>query len=93
MLFIKELLQVFEIERTDTRKKGASIWTRPEPTIYGNCDSWNFIVGKKPRAYILKIAQEATLLHCNIKIIHSLLTVVYGNLLNKLWVGCGSVVD
>jgi hypothetical protein len=25
--------------------------TRPEPTIYGNCDSWSFIVGKKPRAY------------------------------------------
>jgi hypothetical protein len=22
--------------------------TRPKPTIYGNCDSWNFIVGKKP---------------------------------------------
>jgi len=21
--------------------------TRPEPTIIGNCDSWNFIVGKK----------------------------------------------
>jgi len=21
--------------------------TRPEPTIYGNCDSWEFIVGKK----------------------------------------------
>jgi len=21
--------------------------TRPQPTIYGNCDSWNFIVGTK----------------------------------------------
>ena len=21
--------------------------TRPEPTIYGNCDSWKFIAGKK----------------------------------------------
>lgn len=21
--------------------------TRPQPTIYGNCDSWDFIVGKK----------------------------------------------
>jgi len=93
MLFIKELLQVFEIERTDTRKKGASIWTRPEPTIYGNCDSWSFIVGKKPWAHILKIVQSTALLHCNIKIIHSLFTVTHGNLLNKLWVGCGSVVD
>jgi hypothetical protein len=26
--------------------------TRPKPTIYGNCDSWSFIVGKKPGAYI-----------------------------------------
>ena len=72
MLFIKGLLQVIEIERTGTRKKGASISTRPEPTIYGNCDSWNFIVGKKPWAHILRIAQNAALSHCNIKIIHSL---------------------
>ena len=29
-------------------KKGrASDMTRPQPTIYGNCDSWAFIVGKK----------------------------------------------
>jgi hypothetical protein len=28
--------------------------TRPKPTIYGNCDSWSFIVGKKPRAYSRK---------------------------------------
>ena len=29
-------------------KKGrASNMTRPQPTIYGNCDSWAFIVGKK----------------------------------------------
>jgi hypothetical protein len=31
-------------------KKGrASDVTRPQPTIYGNCDSWEFIVGKKAR--------------------------------------------
>ncbi len=30
-------------------KKGrVGVMTRPQPTIYGNCDSWNFIVGKKP---------------------------------------------
>lgn len=29
-------------------KKGrVGIETRPEPTIYGNCDSWNLIVGRK----------------------------------------------
>jgi hypothetical protein len=49
--------------------------TRPEPTIYGNCDSWNFIVGKKPGAHILKMAQNKALLHCNKKIIHSLFTI------------------
>jgi hypothetical protein len=24
--------------------------TRPQPTIYGNCDSWDFIVGKNAPA-------------------------------------------
>jgi hypothetical protein len=24
--------------------------TRPQPTIYGNCDSWDFIVGKNTLA-------------------------------------------
>ena len=84
---------MFEIERTRTRKKGASIWTRPEPTIYGNCDSWNFIVGKKPGAHILEMAQNKSLRHCNTKLIHNLYTTQNRNLLNKLWVGCGSVVD
>jgi hypothetical protein len=25
--------------------------TRPEPTSNGNCDSWDFIVGKNPQTY------------------------------------------
>jgi hypothetical protein len=29
-------------------KKGrVGVLTRPQPTIFGNCDSWSFIVGKK----------------------------------------------
>jgi hypothetical protein len=32
-------------------KRARRMVTRPKPTIYGNCDSWSFIVGKKPRAY------------------------------------------
>ena len=32
-------------------KRARRVATRPEPTIYGNCDSWSFIVGKKPRTY------------------------------------------
>jgi hypothetical protein len=27
-------------------KRARLVSTRPEPTIYGNCDSWDFIVGK-----------------------------------------------
>jgi hypothetical protein len=69
------------------------MWTRPEPTIYGNCDSWNFIVGKKPGAHILEMAQYRPLRHRNTKLIHSLFTINNRNLLNKLWVDCGSVVD
>jgi hypothetical protein len=30
--------------------------TRPEPTINGNCDSWGFIVGKKPLWHTLATA-------------------------------------
>ena len=69
------------------------MWTRPEPTIYGNCDSWNFIVGKKPGAHILERAQNKPLRHCNKKLIHNLFTIQNSDHLNKLWVDCGSVVD
>jgi len=32
----------------DRPKKGrVSERTRPEPTFFGNCESWDFIVGKK----------------------------------------------
>jgi hypothetical protein len=31
--------------------------TRPEPTIYGNCESWDFIVGKKPALNSLEIGK------------------------------------
>ena len=32
-------------------KRARPMVTRPEPTIFGNCDSWDFIVGKKPCTY------------------------------------------
>lgn len=35
--------------------------TRPEPTIYGNCESWDFIVGKKPALNSPKIGKLLTL--------------------------------
>jgi len=46
--------------------------TRPKPTIYGNCDSWSFIVGKKPRPYSHTHAKTTSLQDSNRKLIHSL---------------------
>jgi hypothetical protein len=48
--------------------------TRPEPTIYGNCDSWSFIVGKKDSAYSAKISKKGELQHRNKNLMHNLLT-------------------
>jgi hypothetical protein len=47
MCFIKDWLQVVEFERAGKEKRARRVRTRPEPTIFGNCDSWSFIVGKK----------------------------------------------
>lgn len=67
--------------------------TRPEPTIYGNCDSWNFIVGKKPWTYSPKNSKQGAL-QCNNEIfIHSLFTGWRGWALDNLWVICGSSVN
>ena len=75
MWFIKEKLQVIELigwNPARQEKRARQMVTRPEPTIYGNCDSWNFIVGKKPIAYIRK-TDKAWSLRCNNgKVIHSL---------------------
>ena len=49
--------------------------TRPEPTIYGNCDSWDFIVGRKPRTDNPMWSLASRLqIHDNI-FIHSLFTI------------------
>jgi hypothetical protein len=37
---------VFVDTGSEKEKRARLVMTRPEPTIYGNCDSWNFIVGK-----------------------------------------------
>ena len=66
--------------------------TRPKPTIYGNCDSWSFIVGKKPGAYRRKGRQTGSLQTSNRHIIHRLLTKLVGKLWDKLWAICGSPV-
>jgi len=48
MWFINEKRQVIELKRRTQEKRARRVATRPEPTIIGNCDSWSFIVGKKP---------------------------------------------
>jgi hypothetical protein len=67
--------------------------TRPEPTIYGNCDSWSFIVGKKPRAYSRVRGQKGTLRTSNRSFIHKLSTKWMSNWRDNLWAICGSVVN
>jgi len=37
---------VFVDQGSVKEKRARLVSTRPEPTIYGNCDSWDFIVGK-----------------------------------------------
>jgi hypothetical protein len=66
--------------------------TRPKPTIYGNCDSWSFIVGKKPRAYSRTDGQTGSLQASNREHIHNLSTILGGKLWDNLWVICGSAV-
>jgi hypothetical protein len=67
--------------------------TRPEPTIYGNCDSWSFIVGKKPGAYREPPGREGSLQGCNSIFIHRLSTKRGGIHLDKLWAICGRPVE
>ena len=67
--------------------------TRPEPTIYGNCERWNFIVGKKPEAKCLKIAIFMSLRASNRNLIHNLFTILHCLALDNLWVICGSTVN
>jgi len=63
--------------------------TRPEPTIYGNCDSWSFIVGKKPGTYSPSKTKTSSLQPCNKILIHNL----YTNQPSKFWTTCGWSVD
>ena len=83
---------MIELEGHGKEKRARPKVTRPEPTIYGNCDSWNFIVGKKPGTYSPPIGKQGTL-QCNNGIfIHSLFTTFSGGALDNLWVICGSPV-
>jgi hypothetical protein len=65
--------------------------TRPEPTIYGNCDSWGFIVGKKAVAQSPYKSLKPSLQHCHKEFIHNLSTESTQKQQNNLWVSCGTV--
>ncbi len=66
--------------------------TRPEPTIIGNCDSWIFIVGKKP------VGESPSNLHLRgvaklqqgfyTQLIHSCISNNAGQLVGELWITC-----
>ena len=65
--------------------------TRPEPTIYGNCDSWDFIVGKKSLTGSTNKTPHAPLRPNNKHFIHSLSTESARKQQNNLWVSCGAL--
>src|SRR6478609_9507100 len=73
-----------------TKKKGRALKvTRPEPTIYGNCDSWSFIVGKKPRAYRRSERPKGSLRTSNRNFIHNLSTISTVGCKDNMWAICG----
>jgi hypothetical protein len=78
------------IQKARTKKKGRALKvTRPKPTIYGNCDSWNFIVGKTGRAYSRQGTPTGPLRAGHGHIIHNLSTISVEGWGDKLWAACG----
>jgi hypothetical protein len=76
------------------KKKGRVMKvTRPEPTIYGNCDSWNFIVGKTGRAYSRQVIRTGPLRVCNWNSVHSFSTHSGCIREDNMWARCGSAVN
>jgi hypothetical protein len=84
---------VIELERRAKEKRARRLKTRPEPTIFGNCDSWNFIVGKKAYAHSRGSMTNGSLQGHNSKSIHSLSTISVGKALDNLWAACEWTVD
>ncbi|MFT4242724.1 MAG: hypothetical protein QM569_10615 [Acidovorax sp.] len=92
MWFINEKRQVIELKRRTQEKRARRVATRPEPTIFGNCDGWSFIVGKKPATNSLPDCIAGELPGCNRNFMHSLFTIYATTTLDNLWVSCGSAV-
>jgi hypothetical protein len=76
------------------KKKGRVMKvTRPEPTIYGNCDGWSFIVGKTGRAYSRQVGPTRPLQRRNWNIVHSFSTIPVHIRAGNMWAICGSPVN
>jgi hypothetical protein len=82
------------IRKARAKKKGrVKKVTRPKPTIYGNCDSWNFIVGKTRRAYSLGVTPALPLQVRNSHLVHRFSTILEWLRGDNMWASCGSAVD
>jgi len=46
-------------------KRARRVTARPEPTIFGNCEGWNFIVGKKDCLHSTQNSNRKKLQHSN----------------------------
>jgi hypothetical protein len=89
MWFINEKRQVIELKWRSQKKWARRMATRPEPTIIGNCDSWIFIVGKKPAEKSPPHCPQGKLPAYNKQNIHRLCTGVRITTLDKLCaLGC-----
>jgi hypothetical protein len=93
MWFINEKRQVIELKRSAQEKRARRMATRPEPTIIGNCDSWSFIVGKKPAGKSPSDCIQGELPGCNKEFINKLFTVNTATTLDNLWASCGCAVQ
>ena len=65
---------MFVDQRSGKEKRARLVATRPEPTINGNCDSWDFIVGKLAQSHSPATGLGRSLLLCNMKLINNLST-------------------
>src|SRR6218665_2328706 len=86
MCFINGKRKVIEWKRRTPKKekRARQVATRPEPTIIGNCDGWNPIVGKKTVCQRPGERIQGELPGCNKDFIHNLFTDYASTALDNL---------
>jgi hypothetical protein len=78
------------LKRRRQEKRARRVVTRPEPTIYGNCDSWSFIVGKKGVPYSPKNRKFPSLRRHNMNLSTAYQQIDLGRfeqVVGDLWIG------